>query len=372
MKRLTLGVSLICFAMTLVPAKAQELLNLKNLKKEYSYKKANVKKDDTNTKAKVPQILNKETIRKDKLKLVYISNTNLFVKPYNEDYPQATYRNIWPFLREPALKNLDFISSEPYFYGLSEQGKNIMSQKLIPAPVANGAILYKESQLLLQEAIREVLKSLPLEAVDMVVFGGNQVYSSEQEELFLDIAVELQKYQVPYYQVVGERDIRGTIDIDKFIKDRYYMLKTKGTSILVLDNSVSEVVPVNVPEEATAQYIWLKSTLDLLVKTSDDVLIFSSNQLSQRDIEFLNLYPSLNLKLLAYSGPKINAYEDKGKSLIHTSNPIVLSNSMLSSYPCSYSVITRDSIGRYKIEEMPVDLPGIRELAKSRTSLNSK
>lgn len=335
---------------------AQELFNLKNLKKEYNFKKANVKKSDS--QPKVPQILSREIIKKEPLRIIYISNVNLFVKAPRASYPEINYVNIWPFLPNPI--------SEPFFFGLNEDAKKIISRKLVSPPEANGKILYKESQLLLQEAIREILKSLPVQSVDLVVYGGNQVYSTEQMDMFLEINQELQKYQVPFYQVIGEKEIRGSVALDKYVKDRYYMLRVKNTNILVLDNSESDIVPVRLPEEATKQYIWLKEILDSTAKSNDELLIFSYKPLSKNDIEFLNLYPSLNIKLVAFTGEKTIAYEDKQKFFSHKSKPLLLSGGPLASYPCSYLIISRDELDKYKVEEVPVDLPGIREIAKQR------
>ncbi len=346
--------------------RAAELLNLKNLKKEYSYK-ATAKKE--NIKSKALEIRPKETVKKERFKIVYLSNTNLFVKPLYDNYPEANYQTVWPFLRErPAAGeiNFDVNSKDPYFYGLTEQGRKIISRKLVDAPNMNGVILYKESQLLLQESIREIVKSLPLEAVDMVVFGGNQVYSNDQMDIFTDIAVELQKYQVPYYEVVGENEKRGAKDLHKYIKDYYYLLRTKGTSIIVLDNSEGSVVPERLPEEASKQYIWFKSTLESLSRTNEDVLIFSYKALDKRTIALINNYPQLTLKLVAHSGETTSAFEDNQKTFVHKSNPVIMTNTRISAYPCAYTVISRDSAGRYKIEEIPIGLKGIRELAKAR------
>lgn len=347
---------LICFSwLNLRAVAAPELFNLKNIKKEFNFK-ANVKKSDS--KPKVPQILRQEIVKKEPLRIIYVSNVNLFVKNPTNNYPQMNYVSIWPFLPNPV--------SEPFFYGLNDDAKKIISRKLVNPPEINGKILYKESQLLLQETIREILKSLPIQSTDLVVYGGNQVYSTEELEIFLEINLELQKYQVPFYQVIGENELKGSIALDKFVKDRYYILRIKNTNILVLDNAGSDIVPVNLPEEATKQYIWLKEQLDSLSKSTDELLIFSYKPLSKNDIEFFNSYPSLNLKLVVFTGAKTIAYEDKQKFFTHKSKPLLLSGGPLSSYPCSYLIISRDELGKYKVEEIPVDLPGIREIAKQR------
>lgn len=72
--------------------------------------------------------------------------------------------------------------------------------------------LTKESQLFLQEAVKQINLLSP----DFVIFGGDQVDSPGEEDatwqLFLDI---VQSLDCPWYFVLGEADISGVYPIDK-------------------------------------------------------------------------------------------------------------------------------------------------------------
>lgn len=236
----------------------------------------------------------------------------------------------------------------------------------IQKPPVNSIVLYEESQVLLQEAIRELIQLAGTTGLDMVIFGGSQVYTNDYYPLFQDIAADLNKFSIPHYSLLGENELQGANHISHFFKDRYYLLKTKNTNIIVLDNVTEPVVPEFLPEEATEQYIWFKKTLEKISNTDEELYIFSYKPLEQRTKNLINKYSSLKLKLVAYSSmyefSSYEATEDDGLS----AKPLFLSNSSISAFPLAYAIIERDSNGQLKIRNKEIALEGIRKLAKQR------
>ena len=250
--------------------------------------------------------------------------------------------------------------------GIDQISKTILGKKEKAADLpVNTGILYDQSQVLLQETIREIIASLKTKGVDLVIFGGNQVYSNEYFSLFEDIAYDLQKYSIPYYYLVGSGELKGNKALNKLISDRFYLLKTKSTNIIVLDNVDDDVVPKFLPEEATEQYVWLKKVLAQLDHEISDLYIFSYKPLQARTVELINQYPHLHLKLIANSS-LYNFSVNNSKDIKTTSldKPIVLSNSSISKYPLAYTIIDRDTRGSIQITNKLIGLEGIRELAK--------
>ncbi len=246
--------------------------------------------------------------------------------------------------------------------GFDQLGKTILGKKDKPLELpADTGILYDQSQVLLQESIREIIQSLKTKGVDLVIFGGNQVYSKEYFSLFEDIAYDLQKYSIPYYYLIGSGELRGNKRIDKLINERFYLLKTKSTSIIVLDNASEDLVPKHLPEEATEQYLWLQKVLSRLDHEIEDVYIFSYKPLDARSVELINQHPNLKLKLIAHSS-LYNFSLTNSKDLV--AKPLVLSNASVSKYPLSYSIIERDTRSNIKVNNKLIGLEGIREIAR--------
>ncbi len=252
--------------------------------------------------------------------------------------------------------------------GINQISKTIMGKKEKPADLpTDTGILYDQSQVLLQESIREIISSMKTKNVDLVIFGGNQVYRGEYFSLFEDIAYDLQKYSIPYYYIVGNVEAKSGKALTKFINDRFYLLKTKSTSIIVLDNAIDDVVPKFLPEEATEQYVWLKKVLNQLDHEIDDVYIFSYKPLQARTIELINQHPHLHLKLIANSSLyNFSVTNSKDIKLTNLTKPLVLSNSSISKYPLAYTIIDRDTRGTIQITNKLIGLDGMQELAKKQ------
>ena len=231
--------------------------------------------------------------------------------------------------------------------------------KSAPKADLSGPILYEVSQVILQEFVKEQLGLLNKnQAIDLVLFGGNQAYSNEYYDFFRETVYDLQKYYIPSYIILGPNELKGKRDLSKLAKNKYYLLKTKGINILVLDNVTDTIVPEHVPEEANEQYIWLNKVLTELNKNKEDLLIFSYYPLDERTKGLLSGYTHLHIKLTASSEAKVFGY-----------NSNTLNNPSLTSYPCSYSVITKDAHAVYKVEQKVLNLKAIQQLAKARSGI---
>ena len=256
--------------------------------------------------------------------------------------------------------------SDVNLYPAPISGQTSFSQSDMMKPPVNSIVLYEESQVLLQETIRELIQRTQTSPVDFVIFGGSQVYSTDEYSLFAGITEDLSKFEIPYYSVLGNNETRGSKPISDFVHDRYYLLKTQGVNVLVLDNVTETVVPEFLPEEATEQYIWLKNHLDKFERDQSPVYIFANKPLELRTIEILKKYPKLQLELIAHS----SYYEFSNYQTTNTdgyaSKPIILSNSSISAYPLSYTLIERDTNGVITIINKELGLDGIRKLAKQR------
>lgn len=235
-------------------------------------------------------------------------------------------------------------------------------------PPVNSIVLYESSQVLLQEAVREFIHLKADGLLDFVVFGGSQVYSAKDYSLFIDIANDLSKFNVPYYSMIGETEAQGLDSVEPYLKDRFYMLKLKDLAVLVLDNVTEPVVPEYLPEEATEQYLWFKNKLSELQLDRSQVMIFAYKPLADKTKNLINKYPDLDLKLIAHSSmyeySQYQAEKDYGLNI--KSKPIIISNSSIAAYPLSYTMIERDSNGVFKIYNKEINLPGLRKLAKER------
>lgn len=287
------------------------------------------------------------------LKIAFFSNINLYSKPE----PNSVL-NIMPEWSNLPFDKPNF-TNEPFFLVLDDQAKEFIFSRLVTEPDLNSSIIYDHSQLLFQESIRELLYSLKDESLDMVIFAGNQVYSSEQYSNFQEIAQDLIKYKVPYYEIIGENELKGTKDLSRILKDRFFMLKTKNTNIIILDNLNAPVIPESIPYEATDQYLWLESILKNLSENEPNshLILISYNKLETKLIEKvinhkLNLVSALHSSSLDFN--------------IERGDFLSVDLPSLSSYPCSYGLLIRDNYGNYSFELKKVAIQDIQELAKKR------
>jgi 3',5'-cyclic AMP phosphodiesterase CpdA len=207
----------------------------------------------------------------------------------------------------------------------------------------------QESQLFLQDAIKQINS----QAVDFVLFGGNQVEFTGQDDrnwqLFIDL---VQQLNCPWYFVLGDRDVQGIDKLGTFGPD----FKGKGLSgktpywslnalpnvhLIGLDTSQADS---SLGQISKSQLIWLQEDLDnnrgLLT------IVVSHHPL---------LLPSSYANLLAASA---SAEAEQCRSILESSNDVVLqlsghvnvtkvsrekhiwyiSSPGLAIYPCSYRI----------------------------------
>jgi len=333
-----------------------EVVNTKNFKKEYGVNYTTVKnlppaktpkKSSTKKPAPKPESL---------LNVFVISNVNLFIPPSAKNPPN-------PALGESSIENNPYPDLN-HNISFTEFTQKLLQRTYIQAPNKLSSSLYYESETLLNKALQEIIFSVRSKPVDMVIFGGNQVYSNDFMRYFKEMAYVLDSYKIPNYQVLGASDLRGPEITEKLIKDKYYMLKTRMVNFLILDNTSQEIIPERIPEEANDQTIWLAGMLKKLNESQEELVIILHNPLTLSDINYINQFTKLNLKLIINSSkPDFKkSYESR---LI--SNPVVINNPSMISYPCSYLNIQKDSQGEFDVRPIMIDLQQIQNLARSRT-----
>lgn len=239
-----------------------------------------------------------------------------------------------------------------------------MAVENIPdTPKSKIGILYDESQVILQETIRDIVKDQKKNKLDYVLFGGNQVANNLFWNLFLDIIVDLNKIFVPFDFVYGDGEYRGPEDIDLISRERYWSKSIKGVNFVVIDNHNERI--------SQRQLDWLFFTMDRLSKLQNDIFVFSYRPLKHKLRKLIETAPNLRLLVNSYNHkPKVKkpVWADETLDYIDgqasMKNYYYLSNTALSVYPSAYAIITRKSNGEIKIEHKAISLPGIRKKAK--------
>ena len=336
-------VLLFCLSCQLCHAGLNDLFNFK-LKNEYDYKSAPLT-------PKVPKTFFSE------INIAIAGNINLYVQKENQIY--------YPLISE--LKNSELFKIENFdnntFIKVQDkQAQDIIKKNTVIDPDFNDPILYKESVLILQDFLSAQLDEFKKSNLDLVFFSGNQVYSNNQLDYFYANLVEFfDKYQVPHFELIGNNERMGQKDINKEIKDPYYLLQVKGLNIIVLDNQAGNVIPQVLPYEASEQYLWLERVMKKLNKENqfEDLCIISFKKPSTKLINYINQFN--NLKLIAFIYGEDESYSS---SLIN--NTKVIATPSLSKYPLSYLEINRDKTGFYKFQNKQLDLPGMQELAQKK------
>ncbi len=252
---------------------------------------------------------------KDKIKIAFISKAFL--------YPVASPQEDWP---EPPRSKI--------------------------------SIAYRESQVLLQEAIKQILEYPDL---DLVIFGGSLIADQKYFQLFEDISYELQKYGLASYRMLGYGETQGPKDPKELITQPFYLLEVSGVYILVIDNVSEKPVPDRLPEEASEQFFWLKQTLEELNHKAAELYILSYYPLDSRSLMLIQSYPQINIALMAYSAEDPS---HRNSQFQITKAPFPsLRNAALSIYPCAFTVIERSS-SQLEIKLIESNLRGVKDKAK--------
>jgi hypothetical protein len=224
-----------------------------------------------------------------------------------------------------------------------------------PPPTSKIGIMYRESQVLLQEAIKDFLAGI--NGYDLVLFGGSMTANQDHYPLFEDISYDLTKYGLEYYSMIGYGETSGSKAGRELIKKPYYLLTVEDINLLVLDNVTEKIVPERLPEEASKQYIWLTKTLKGLNNKSTELYIFSYYPLDAATLDLIKTHDKLNIVLLANSGAH------KFSIGTHDKYP-ELNNAALSIYPCAFTVIERLATGKLQIKVVHTRLRGVKAKAQ--------
>ncbi len=229
------------------------------------------------------------------------------------------------------------------------------SETFAAPPTSKIGIMYRESQVILQEAIRDLLAGI--NDYDLVLFGGSMVANQEHYPLFEDISYDLTKYGLEYYSMIGYGETSGSKAAHELIKKPYYLLTIEDINLLVLDNVSEKIVPERLPEEASEQYIWLNETLEELNNKSAELYTFSYYPLDSATLDLIKGFDKLNIVMLANSGAH------KFSIATHDKYP-ELNNAALSIYPCAFTVIERLASGKLQIKVVHTRLRGVKNKAQ--------
>lgn len=307
----------------------------------------------------------------------------------------------YKFSRNQPLKskakelNMVFVS-DVYLYPIP-----VSQEKYPDPPKSKVGILYKESQVLFQEMIKDILKRDKKKNFDLVLFGGSQVADNLHWDLFLDVAYDLVKLGLDYRFMIGEGELRGPKRVKDIAKEKFFYQELNGVHIIALndihrsddiDFILEQSHDLKAPQgqEASVDYQeqglgpikgfediqpckcitcfkelgcrqsnWLTELRDKLQKNigdDDDVFVFSYQKLKPELDAYIKKLP--NLRLVAHSYDlKFDVQENSGKE-------IEIVNGALSVYPCTYTSIRRSSSGELQIKRLLVPLPGVRQKGK--------
>ncbi len=236
--------------------------------------------------------------------------------------------------------------SDAFLYPVPSSGESFAQP-----PTSKIGIMYRESQVLLQEAIRDILTKI--NDYDLVLFTGSMVANQEHYPLFEDISYELTKYGLDYYTMIGYGETTGTKPAREIIKKPYYLLETEGINLLVLDNVSEKLIPERLPEEASEQYIWLQETLKKLNENKSELYIFSYNALDKASQDLIANYP--DIKIIAYFNSASHGFSVAGNQI---------NNTPLSIYPCAYTIVERSKTGELSLKLVHTKLRGVKNKAK--------
>jgi 3',5'-cyclic-AMP phosphodiesterase len=247
--------------------------------------------------------------------------------------------------------------------------------------LADNLMLLQESQLFLQEAVKQINVLRP----DFVIFGGDQVQGVGDDEshwqLFLDI---VQNLNCPWHFVLGETDISGNMPINKmgtFGRDwkgkglnnnmPYWSCDPlAGLHLVGLDTSQVNSVTGYMDE---VQLEWLKE--DISLKPRPVTIIVSHHPILAPIIDSKNSY------LLPQAGEVRQILEKSAGQVIsmsgHThlskiqwqNNIWYISSPSLDIYPCAFRFckITPQVV---QVQTYQVNFPALAEKAKTNM-LNS-
>ncbi len=285
--------------------------------------------------------------------IILLSSLNLSASAFWPFDPPKAVVEIFP-IENTKLKAKDKDSriafvSDAFLYPVPSP-----SETFPPPPTSKIGIMYRESQVILQETIKDLLTGI--NQYDLVLFGGSMVANQDHYPLFEDISYDLTKYGLEYYSMIGYGETSGSKPAREIIKKPYYLLNLEDINLLVLDNVSEKIVPERLPEEASEQYIWLTKTLEELNNKSAELYIFSYYPLDKATLDLIKTHDKLNIVLLANSAAHKFSIGSHDK---YTE----LNNAALNIYPCAFTVIERLATGKLQIKVIHTRLRGVKTKA---------
>lgn len=352
MKYILLSLIVILTTAGRASAGLNNLFNTK-FKKEYSYGGSGSKERSFKTET----IGAVKKVKKPELHFSLAGNINLYVEKEDKIYyPLIADAHDYEFFKTA------YFSENPFIQVLDKQAQDMLLANTVIEPDHELDILYRESQLLLQQFIDEQVLAFKENKLDLTFFTGNHLYSNNQIDYFYQSLTEsFGKYQVPHYEVLGVNEARGLKDIKKEMGDLYYLLQTKMTNFVVLNNLNSDIIPKELPYEANQQFVWLEKILEKLETENfgQDLIVITYKEPSKELIDYIKQYDHLNLVAFIY-GENYEYKEQEWENILFVSTP------SLSKYPCSYLKVYRDADNLYHFKETKLELPGIQDLAESK------
>gem|GEM_PF-2693138 len=265
-------------------------------------------------------------------------------KPITESY--SITKNLKPSDKDTRI----VLVSDVFLYPVPAT-----TESFAQPPTSKIGIMYRESQVLLQESIKDILTSI--NSYNLVLFTGSMVANQEHYQLFEDISYDLTKYGLDYYGMIGYGETTGAKPARELIKKPFYLLELNNINLLVLDNASEKLIPERLPEEASEQYIWLLKTLKDLNSKKAELYIFSYYPLDTASQELIAKYPDINIA--AYFSSAAHKFSINAKQI---------NNAPLSIYPCAYTILERLKTGELRLKLVHTRLRGVKN--KARQALN--
>lgn len=286
--------------------------------------------------------------------IVFVPKANAFWGIFGSNKSQAPQASKGLVEKEPGDLRFAFVS-DAYLYPVPTAREHFTK-----APKSKVGIMYVETQVLLQELVRDFIDRQANDKLDFVLFGGSQVANNLHWNLFLDIMDELTKNDLDYYYMIGEGEYNGPNNVDEVAKQKYWHRMFNGVHFLVFDNSKDFIY--------LKQIEWLKKKIKELENSIGDVFVFSYKPLNEQIRSVVERIP--NLKLIANSydlkyqiSYPTNDRDDKHRLNLYQSY-VSLTNPSLAVYPCAYTVITRKANGEVIVQPFTTSLKGVQSEAE--------
>jgi hypothetical protein len=246
--------------------------------------------------------------------------------------------------------------------------------------------LTQESQLFLQDAIKQINKLAP----DFVIFGGDQVELLGEDEanwqLFIDI---VQTLNCPWSFILGERDVSGSVPVDKLKTygrdwkgkglpgDQSYWSQDvlPGVHLIGLDTSRANTT---VGDLGSDQLAWLQADLDankrgVVIVASHHPLLAPApfdggppwdDYLLPQGATVREILNSSRYVRLVVSGHVYVSKIERERDIWYVSGPA------LDVFPCGFRFFQVDQEG-IRVETYQVDFPALVKKARNNLAAST-